>query len=180
MHALHCITLRYVTLHCIAFHCIALHCIALHYITHSVALETWATDIETILYSLNHTGNIDCDLSLTSQNRRCSLPVAAKWAQAGRRGSLDKSKDLRKLLDKRSNEILQQRQQYRIFENKFKGEAERCSKLEQDTERLKQLMAELLGIHGRYHHSYVFPCSNYTAVFFLVLIAATLIAAFAV
>lgn len=133
----------------------------------------------TILFSLKP-ANIDCDL-LTSQNRRRSLPVTARWRQTGRRVSLDHPTDLRKLLDKRSNELLQQRQQYRIFENKFQCEAERCSKLEQDTERLKKLVLDLLGIHDeRYHRSSgVLPCSNYTAVFLLVLIAVTLIVAFA-
>lgn len=122
-------------------------------------------------------GSIDSDL-LVDQKRRGSLPVSAMWRQTGRKGIFDHPKDLRKLLDKRSNELLQQRQQYRIFENKFQDEANRCSKLEQDTERLKQLLVDLLGIHGRYHRSYVFQCSNFKAVVILVLIVFTLIVAF--
>ena len=99
------------------------------------------------------------------------------WRQTGaRRGVFDHPKDLRKLLDKKSNELLQQRQQYRIFENKFQGEVNRCTKLEQDTERLKQLLGDLLGIHGRFHRSYVFPCSNLSVAVFLVLIFLTLVA----
>lgn len=86
---------------------------------------------------------------------------------------------MRKLLDKRSNELLQQRQHYRIFENKFESEAERCSKLEQDAERLKQLLGDLLGIHGRYHRSFVFPCGKkVTVAVFAALIALTIIAIF--
>ena len=123
-------------------------------------------------------GNIDPD-HLVDQKRRGSLPVSAMWRQTGaRRGALDHPKDLRKLLDKKSNELLQQRQQYRIFENKFQGEVNRCSKLEQDTECLKQLLVDLLGIHGRFHRSYVLPCSNFSAVLFLVLIFLTLIVTF--
>ncbi|XP_078364398.1 uncharacterized protein LOC144648816 [Oculina patagonica] len=127
----------------------------------------------------NGAGYID-GAFLTSQNRRRSLPVTARWRQTGRRGSLDQPADLRKLLDKRSNELLQQRQQYRIFENKFHCEAKRCSKLEQDTKRLKQLVQDLLGIHdGRYHRSSgVLSCSKNRAVFLLVFIAVTLFAAF--
>ena len=123
-------------------------------------------------------GNVDSSL-LVDQKRRGSLPVSTMWRQTGtRRGILDHSKDLRKLLDKRSNELVQQRQQYRIFENKFQDEVNRCSKLEQDTERLKQLLVDLLGIHGRYHRFYVFPCSNFKTMVFLVLISFTLIATF--
>ena len=133
-----------------------------------------------LLISFFHTkpGNIDSNL-LVDQKRRGSLPVSAMCRQTGaRRGAFDHPKDLRKLLDKRSNELVQQRQQYRIFENKFQDEVSRCSKLEQDTERLKQLLVDLLGIHGRCHRSYVFPCSNFTAVVFLVLIGFTLITTF--
>ena len=130
------------------------------------------------LFSLHKPGNINSD-NLVDQKRRGSLPVSATWRQTGaRRGAFDHPKDLRKLLEKRSNELLQQRQQYRIFENKFQGEVNRCSKLEQDTERLKQLLIDLLGIHGRVHRSYVFPCSNFSAAVFLVLIILTLIVAF--
>lgn len=57
------------------------------------------------------------DLAM-KRRRRGSLPVASMR----RRGSADHHKDLRKLLDKRSDELLQQRQQYRIFENRFKQE----------------------------------------------------------
>ena len=60
---------------------------------------------------------------------------------------------MKKLLDRRSNELLQQRQQYRIFENRFQQEAERCSKLDRDVERLNQLLEDLLGLHGTYHCS---------------------------
>ncbi|PFX18843.1 uncharacterized protein LOC111338958 [Stylophora pistillata] len=110
------------------------------------------------------------DLAL-NRRRRGSLPVASMR----RRGSLDHPKDLRKLLDQRSNEVLQQRQQYRIFANRFKQEVRRCSRLEQDTERLKQLLVDLLSIHNRFHRSYVFPCNNVTAVVIIVLIALTMI-----
>lgn len=123
-------------------------------------------------------GYIDSD-HLVDQKRRGSLPVSTMWRQTGaRRGIFDHPKDLRKLLDKKSNELVQHRQQYRIFENKCQDEVNRCSKLEQDTECLKQLLVDLLGIHGRYHRSYVFPCSNFSAVVFLVLIFLTLIATF--
>jgi len=67
---------------------------------------------------------------------------------------------MKKLLDKRSNELLQQRQQYRIFENRFQQEAERCNKLERDLERLNQLLLDLLGLHGQYHSSSVFQCNG--------------------
>jgi len=124
------------------------------------------------------TGHIDSD-HLVDQSRRRSLPGSAMWKQTGaRKGVFDHSKDLRKLLDKKSNELVQHRQQYRMFENKFHDEVNRCSKLEQDTERLKQLLVDLLGIHGRHHRSYVFPCSNSKAVVFFVLIFLTFIAAF--
>ena len=92
-----------------------------------------------------------------------------------RRGSADHHKDLRKLLDKRSDELLQQRQQYRIFENRFKQEELRCRRLEQDTECLKQLLVDLLSIHSRYHRSNMFPCSKVTGVVISVLIALTMI-----
>lgn len=110
------------------------------------------------------------DLAM-KRRRRGSLPVASMR----RRGSADHHKDLRKLLDKRSDELLQQRQQYRIFENRFKQEELRCRRLEQDTERLKQLLVDLLSIHSRYHRSYMFPCSKVTGVVISVLIALTII-----
>lgn len=110
------------------------------------------------------------DLAM-KRRRRGSLPVASMR----RRGSADHHKDLRKLLDKRSDELLQQRQQYRIFENRFKQEELRCRRLEQDTERLKQLLVDLLSIHSRYHRSYMFPCSKVTGVVISGLIALTII-----
>jgi len=67
---------------------------------------------------------------------------------------------MKKLLDKRSNELLQQRQQYRIFENRFQQEAQRCNKLDRDLERLNQLLVDLLGLHGQYHSSSVFQCNG--------------------
>jgi len=136
----------------------------------SALKEKEITDVLDVKDGSKGTGYIDSD-HLVDQKRRGSLPVSTMWRQTGaRRGIFDHPKDLRKLLDKKSNELVQHRQQYRIFENKFQDEVNRCSKLEQDTECLKQLLVDLLGIHGRYHRSYVFPCSNFSAVVFLVLI----------
>ena len=140
---------------------------------HTVNLELSVIVNLTMSFSSAKPGSINSDLFM-SQRRRGSLPVTS----LRRRDSADHPRDLRKLLDKRSNELLQQRQQYRIFENRFKQEEDRCRKLEQDTERLKQLLVDLLSIHSRYHRYHVFPCNNTTAVVICVLIALTLIGMF--
>ena len=104
-----------------------------------------------------NSGEIDSD---PSQRWRVSLPVSSMWKQIGRKSSQDLPKDMKKLLDKRSNELLQQRQQYRLFENRFRQEADRCSKIDRDLERVNQLLADLLWLHGKYHGSSEFKCNN--------------------
>lgn len=112
---------------------------------------------ETVTDGKQESGDMDFALSHT---RRGSLPVTSVWKQNGRRGSQDHPKDLRKLLDRRSNDLLQQRQQYRIFENRFQKQADRCDKLDRDLERLSQLLVKLLGLHGRHHGCSVFQHNN--------------------
>lgn len=93
---------------------------------------------------------------MPSQTRRGSLPVSSLWKPFQRRGFQDFPKDLRKLLDRRSNELLQQKQQYRIFEHRFKQQADRCIKMDSDLERLDQLLVELLGLHAKCHGCSIF------------------------
>lgn len=118
--------------------------------------STFQTSYYLFVFFAN-SGEIDGDLS---QRRRVSLPVSSMWKQIGRKSSQDLPKDMKKLLDKRSNELLQQRQQYRIFENRFRQEADRCSKIDRDLERVNQLLADLLWLHGKYHGSSEFKCNN--------------------
>ncbi|XP_068704959.1 uncharacterized protein [Montipora foliosa] len=89
------------------------------------------------------------------ERRRVSVPVASVRKQWEAQKLLQNGypKDLTKLLDRRSNELLQQRQHYRIFEKRFQQERERCNKLERNIECVHHLLVDLLWVHKRHHGS---------------------------
>ncbi|XP_029202949.2 uncharacterized protein LOC114967120 [Acropora millepora] len=82
-----------------------------------------------------------CDLK--KGGRRGSICVASLWRQSAGSSWQNHPKYLAELLDKRTNELLQQRQQNRIFEK-------RCNKLDGDIERVHHLLIDLVCLHKKH------------------------------